>query len=115
MPDFNKEFFLSKWESQVRKGLLDFIILMYLHKKKYYGYELISEIKKISAMQISEGTIYPLLNRIKKEGLITSSWVEMEKGIPRKYYEILPKGIQTLAEMKESWAQINDSLQNLME
>lgn len=107
--------FLDRWEIQVRKGILDFIILSYLLKQEYYGYELISEIKNFISINISEGTIYPLLNRLKKEGLITSRWVEMESGVPRKYYQITVEGAATFVKMKNSWLQLNQSLQKLMD
>ena len=114
MGKFNKREFLNKWESQLRKGILEFIILLFLKDKEYYGYELINEIKKFTSMTISEGTIYPLLNRLKKEGLITSSWVEMETGVPRKYYTITEEGKNVLEEMKDVWLPVNFSLQKLM-
>jgi len=107
--------FLSKWESQVRKGTLDYIILLCLKKQEQYGYEMIKTIKSVAGMDISEGTIYPLLNRLKKDGLISSRWVEMETGIPRKYYKITDKGLQTLKEMRVSWDQFNISLNLLSE
>ena len=107
--------FLSKWESQVRKGTLDYIILICLKKREQYGYEMIKTIKSVAGMDISEGTIYPLLNRLKKDDLISSRWVEMETGIPRKYYQITKKGLQTLKEMKVSWDQFNNSLSLLSE
>ena len=107
--------FLSKWESQVRKGTLDYIILLCLKKQEQYGYEMIKTIKSVAGMDISEGTIYPLLNRLKKDELISSRWVEMETGIPRKYYQITNKGLQTLQEMKVSWNQFNRSLGLLSE
>jgi PadR family transcriptional regulator PadR len=107
--------FLSKWESQVRKGTLDYIILLCLKKREQYGYEMIKTIKSVAGMDISEGTIYPLLNRLKKDDLISSRWVEMETGIPRKYYQITKKGLQTLKEMKVSWDQFNISLSLLSE
>jgi len=107
--------FLGKWESQVRKGTLDYIILLCLKKREQYGYEMIKTIKSVAGMDISEGTIYPLLNRLKKDGLISSRWVEMETGIPRKYYQITEKGLQTLQEMKVSWDQFNKSLGLLSE
>jgi len=107
--------FLGKWESQVRKGTLDYIILLCLKKREQYGYEMIKTIKSIAGMNISEGTIYPLLNRLKKDGLISSRWVEMETGIPRKYYQITEKGHKTLKEMKVSWDQFNNSLTLLSE
>jgi PadR family transcriptional regulator PadR len=107
--------FLSNWESQVRKGTLDYIILLCLKRSEQYGYEMIKIIKSVARMDISEGTIYPLLNRLKKEGMISSRWVEMETGIPRKYYQITEKGLQTLKEMKVSWDQFNTSLSLLRE
>jgi PadR family transcriptional regulator PadR len=106
---------LSKWESQVRKGTLDFIILLCLRNQEQYGYEMIKIIKSVAGMDISEGTIYPLLNRLKKEELISSRWVEMETGIPRKYYRITEKGLQTLKAMKVSWDQFTTSLNLLSE
>ena len=66
-------------------------------------------------MDISEGTIYPLLNRLKKDELIASRWVEMETGIPRKYYHITEKGLQTLKDMKVSWGKFTSSLNLLIE
>jgi len=106
---------LSNWESQVRKGTLDFIILLCLRKQERYGYEMIKTIKSVTGMNLSEGTIYPLLNRLKKDELITSRWVEMETGIPRKYYWITEKGQDTLKEMEKSWAQFAASLSLLSE
>jgi PadR family transcriptional regulator PadR len=107
--------FLSNWESQVRKGTLDYIILLCLKRREQYGYEMIKIIKSVAGMDISEGTIYPLLNRLKKDELIASRWVEMETGIPRKYYQITEKGLQSLKEMKVSWDQFNTSLSLLSE
>ena len=105
--------FIDKWESQVRKGTLEFIILLYLQNKQYYAYELIIDIKKTISMDISEGTIYPLLNRLKKEGLISSKWIEMETGIPRKYYSIEEMGSEILGSMKISWGELSESVTKL--
>ncbi|RPI70606.1 MAG: PadR family transcriptional regulator [Desulfobacteraceae bacterium] len=109
------EAWIGNWESQVRKGMLDFIILLCLQKREFYGYELIKVIKTASELDISEGTIYPLLNRLKKEDLISSRWEEKESGIPRKYYAITAKGQSALAEIKKSWLRFNISLESLME
>lgn len=104
----------EKWETQIRKGLLDLIILSYLRDREYYGYELISEIRDFISMDLSEGTIYPLLNRLKKEKLITSKWVEMDSGVPRKYYRATAAGQRAYDEMKASWRELNLSLEKLM-
>ena len=101
---------MEKWNSQLRKGILDFIILLYLSKKEYYGYELISKINDSIDLRLSEGTIYPLLNRLNHEKLINSKWVEMERGIPRKYYTISKEGLDTLALMKEEWRDFSEQI-----
>lgn len=111
----HEEDLIRKWESQVRKGALDFLILLFLSKKEYYGYELIKVVKETTRLEISEGTIYPLLNRLKKEALITSRWLEMDSGLPRKYYQITEKGVLALKEMNRSWRQFTASLHGLLE
>lgn len=112
MTDLEK---IVKWESQVRKGMLDFIILICLEKQEFYGYQLIKRIKEVIGMNISEGTIYPLLNRLKNDSCINSKWVEMESGMPRKYYTITPEGSKVLKGMKEAWQTFNVSITRLME
>jgi PadR family transcriptional regulator PadR len=95
--------------------MLDFIVLLCLEKQEYYGYALARVTKTTAELDISEGTIYPLLNRLKSEGLVTSRWVEMEMGIPRKYYRLTAKGRSLLPEMKASWQRLSASLDRLME
>ena len=109
----NKEFF-TNWESQVKKGLLAYIIMLFLENKKYYGYELINDIKKSINLEIAEGTIYPLLNRLKSDGLINSEWFQMETGIPRKYYELTNEGLSILQKMKDSWFDLNFAVKKLI-
>ena len=78
------------------------------------GYEIIRDIKQFTSMSISEGTIYPLLNRLKKEKLIASTWVEMETGVPRKYYRITEKGKKALDVMEAGWNQINRTMTKIL-
>jgi PadR family transcriptional regulator PadR len=106
--------FLVRWESQVKKGILEFIILLLLSKKELYGYELIVEMKNHTNYDIAEGTIYPLLNRLKADGLITSHWQEMESGIPRKYYTLNKEGVKVLGEMKLYWNELSTNIQQLL-
>lgn len=105
--------FLNKWKSQVKKGTLSFIVLSAISKKELYGYELIEIIKNTTAIEIAEGTLYPLMNRLKKEGLATSKWVEQESGIPRKYYMLTQEGKETLEHMKTYWNELEESIQKL--
>lgn len=106
--------FISKWESQLRKGVLEFVVLLCLREEEYYGYALIREVKTLTSLDISEGTIYPLLNRLKKEGLVVSRWVEQESGVPRKYYRVTEEGKCKLTEMETVWMNLHPSIQKLM-
>jgi len=105
--------FVQNWFSQVKKGTLSYIILIILNEKEYYGYELVQEIKIHTALDVAEGTLYPLLNRLKAEGLVESKWVEQESGMPRKYYTLSKDGKATLAEMKKIWTELETAIQKI--
>ncbi len=108
-----KGVFIEKWKSQVKKGTLSFIILNVLKDAEYYGYELIEQIKTHTEIHIAEGTLYPLLNRLKKEALVTSKWVEQETGVPRKYYCLTTLGEEMLAEMQVYWSGLEQSIKRI--
>ena len=105
---------IVKWETQVKKGILDFVILLLLKTKDQYGYELLEQIKQDAGYDIGEGTIYPLLNRLKDDKLIESKWVEMETGMPRKYYSITTDGLESLEKMKIFWNELTNNLEKLL-
>jgi len=113
MPTVAKTF-ISKWSSQVKKGTLEYIVLLLLADKDQYGYELLGAIKECTSFEIAEGTIYPLLNRLKREGLIASEWFEKESGVPRKYYTITEQGLDTLKSMRHFWLELSQSIQQMM-
>jgi len=77
---------------QLRKGILELAILGALYEKSHYGYSLIKSIAGENNVVIAEGTIYPILNRLSKEGLVRSEWVESRQGPPRKYYFLTQAG-----------------------
>ncbi len=105
--------FIEKWESQVKKGTLTFIALNILKNKELYGYEFIEEIKDKTSIEIAEGTFYPLMNRLAKEELVISKWVEQESGIPRKYYSLTKTGEQTLSKMQTYWDNLTSSIKKI--
>jgi PadR family transcriptional regulator PadR len=108
---------LSRWEAQVKKGILDFILLLLLREKEQYGYELIQQIHSRVGYEIAEGTIYPLLIRLKEDHLVEAYWQEKagnDTGMPRKYYRITPQGIQTLRDMTVYWTELSTNLQKLL-
>jgi PadR family transcriptional regulator, regulatory protein PadR len=100
------QLYIDNWTSQVKKGTLAFMVLKILKNNEFYGYELIEQIKNKTSIEISEGTLYPLLNRLKKEDLVTSQWVEQPSGIPRKYYVLNQNGIETLSDMEKHWNEL---------
>lgn len=101
-----KSEFLQNWETQLKKGLLPLFVLQLLRKQERYGYELIEEISRVFGIDVTEGTIYPLLVRLANEGLLQARWVEQGSGIPRKYYQITKEGEKALQNMKRT---INDT------
>ncbi|TWJ01435.1 PadR family transcriptional regulator PadR [Mucilaginibacter frigoritolerans] len=105
--------FVQNWFSQVKKGTLSYIILIILDEKEYYGYELVQEIKIHTTLEVAEGTLYPLLNRLKTDGIVESKWIEQESGIPRKYYTLTTEGRETLQEMKKIWSTLETAINKL--
>ncbi len=86
---------------QFKKGVLELCVLVALSEKDCYGYELVSEISK--SIEISEGTIYPLLRKLRDEGHVTTYLVESNEGPPRKYYSLTVTGRQAKNELMREW------------
>ncbi len=106
--------FIEKWQSQLKKGTLSFIILLILKEDECYGYELIEKVKDYAQIEIAEGTLYPLLNRLKTDELLNSKWVEQKTGIPRKYYFLTETGGETLSQMTEHWKNLERNLKKII-
>ena len=95
---------IEDWKSQIKRGTLEFCILLMISHRDYYGYEIISELDKWSILAAKESTIYPLLRRLLKEEYLSSFWQETTEGLPpRKYYSITDKGKEYLAAMTAEW------------
>jgi len=103
---------MNKKVIQLRKGVFELVILQILEQKPLYGYSLVREITDNCSFQISEGTIYPILSRVAKEGLIESEWRESSKGPPRKYYSITDSGAITLRELENEYIHLNNLVKN---
>ena len=88
---------------QLKKGVLDLCVMSLLKTRDRYGYELVAEISK--CIEISEGTIYPLLRRLKNEGYVKTYLEESREGPPRKYYSLTDKGTQTREEFLRDWTE----------
>lgn len=104
----------DKWEVQLRKGCLELAVLATLWGGKLYGLEILRRLESNSELVVSEGTVYPLLSRLKMLGLLRSEWVESEGGHPRKYYALTPEGKRRLVEMAAIWDEFSTSIERLL-
>ncbi len=97
---------------QLKKGVLELCVLKLLEKRDWYGYELVSEISKTIA--IAEGTIYPLLRRVKEDGYVTTYLKESTEGPPRKYYNLTPKGHEFCKQLEREWLDFAGKVNNFI-
>lgn len=104
----------EKWEVQLRKGCLELAVLAALWSGRLYGLEILRRLESDSDLVVSEGTVYPLLSRLKTLGLLRSEWVESEAGHPRKYYALTPAGKKRTAEMAAVWERFSSSMSKLL-
>lgn len=92
-------------QTQMRKGILEYCILSIISRGEIYASDIISELK-IARLLVVEGTLYPLLTRLKNNELLSYSWKESSAGPPRKYYQITPAGQQVLKALDETWNEL---------
>lgn len=111
----SREVDADRWEAQLRKGALEMAALASLWNGRLYGLEIIRFLENHSRLVLAEGTVYPILNRLKIEGLLTSEWVEAEAGHPRKYYSLTAAGRTRLRAMAAAWARFSAGLTRLLE
>jgi PadR family transcriptional regulator len=104
----------DKWEVQLRRGCLELAILAALWDGKLYGLEILRRMESESDLVVSEGTIYPLLSRLKALRLVQSEWVESDAGHPRKYYALTSVGKRRALEMARIWARFSSSMSKLL-
>lgn len=98
---------------QFKKGVLELCVLTMLSRRDYYGYELVNEISK--NISIAEGTIYPLLRRLKDDGFVTTYLQESLEGPPRKYYQLTESGLQMERDLLEEWTTFVKKVNYLLE
>lgn len=108
----------DKYERQMKKGVLDMLVLRLLKSEAKYGYQIIQEMKEKSekTFLLKDGTLYPILYRLEDEKLVISKWSEaVGKQVPRKYYEITEAGLKALAEIEVVWKRISVGAAKIME
>jgi PadR family transcriptional regulator, regulatory protein PadR len=105
---------IQKWEVQLRKGSLELAILASLWSGRLYGLEILRRLEEGSRLTVPDGTVYPLLARLKAEGWVDAEWVEGEAAHPRKYYRLTTSGRRQAQQMARSWSSLASSLGRLV-
>lgn len=108
----NDKMNIENTQAQMRKGILEFCILSILNSKEAYPSEVLEKLKDAKLIVV-EGTLYPLLTRLKNMELLTYRWEESTSGPPRKYYSITEKGNQTLETLQTTWNELQHAVDSL--
>lgn len=105
---------IQNTQSQMRKGVLEFCILSIIRHGEVYPSDIVDKMRAAN-LNILEGTLYPLLTRLKNAGLLTYRWVESNSGPPRKYFLMTDKGIEFYSELERTWNELADAVKALAE
>jgi len=100
---------IENTKAQMRKGVLEYCILSILSKNDAYASDVINYLKE-ARLIVVEGTLYPLLTRLKNDELLSYRWEESTQGPPRKYYKLTPSGEQFLKELHDSWIELVETV-----
>jgi PadR family transcriptional regulator, regulatory protein PadR len=101
--------------AQMRRGTLQYCVLALLAKEERYGFDLVRALAEMDGMVTSEGTIYPLLSRLRRDGLVESTWQESPAGPPRRYYKLTEAGRAALAGFRLEWRRFRDAVDHFVE
>lgn len=104
----------EKWQVQLRKGALELVILATLRGRPVYGLALLRHLQRFPTTAITEGTLYPLLDRLKRDGLVSANWVQEGDNRPRKYYQLTATGAEKLTALSASWQQAVTDINTLL-
>jgi PadR family transcriptional regulator PadR len=99
----------------MRRGTLQYCVLALLESEERYGFDLVRGLAEIDGMVTSEGTIYPLLSRLRRDGLVESTWSESPSGPPRRYYRITDSGRTALSAFRQEWSRFRAAVDSVVE
>jgi DNA-binding PadR family transcriptional regulator len=103
-------------ERELKRGSLELIVLHLLGPGEAYGYEIVSKLtaQTNGALEVTDGTLYPVLYRLERNGFVTVRWETPERGVPRKYYRLTDAGREELAQLTEQWTTFADAMTRLL-
>lgn len=104
---------LENSKAQMKKGILEYCILSIISRGEAYTSDILEEMKE-ARLLVVEGTLYPLLNRLKNDGLLSYNWVESKSGPPRKYYQLTDEGKNFMHELSATWKELQDAVDHII-
>ena len=102
------------WLSQVRRGTIEYCVLALLRSGERYGFEIARSLADADGLVTSEGTIYPLLSRLRSAGLVDTTWRESNQGPPRRYYQLTQDGIVALRAFESEWERFRHAVESVL-
>ena len=103
-----------EWLTQARRGVIELCVLALIRQQPHYGYQLATALADLGKpLAASEGTLYPLLRRLQRDGLVEATWQESRDGPPRKYYHLSPEGERLLQSQLDEWDQLTQAITRL--
>jgi PadR family transcriptional regulator, regulatory protein PadR len=103
------------WLAQVRRGTLQYCVMALLAAEERYGFDLVKALADVDGMVTSEGTIYPLLSRLRRDGLVESTWRESTSGPPRRYYQLTDEGRRALTDFRREWRRFAGAVDHFLD
>ena len=103
----------ENWTTQIRKGVLELCLLNIIGAGRIYGYDIVRQLRVVDALVVSEGTIYPILSRLKRDGLVRTTLEASPSGPARKYYELTRRGEQLIDHMNAHWDSLTREIAEL--
>lgn len=100
--------------TQLRRGTVEYCVLALLREEERYGFDLVRALSRIDGMVVSEGTIYPLLSRLRRDNLVATFWRESDAGPPRRYYRLTEAGQEALADFTAEWIRFRSAVDALL-
>jgi PadR family transcriptional regulator PadR len=101
--------------AQLRRGVLEYCVLAMLETKERYAFDLVRDLADIDGMVTSEGTLYPMLARLRRDAVVESTWQESPAGPPRRYYRLTPAGRRALRQFRKEWTRFRDAVDHVLE
>jgi PadR family transcriptional regulator PadR len=100
--------------TQLRRGVLEYCVLALLASGERYGFDLVRALGAVEGMVVSEGTLYPLLTRLRRDGVVETTWRESSSGPPRKYYALTERGREALISFIDEWTRFRDTVDRIV-